>query len=935
MLVCSCFHRARRWLTSRSWIWAVGLFALAQLLGSAQTQQSYSIELRPGFNSIANHLNHGGNTLNEVIPNAPDGSRLFKWNPATQDYYAPAQFIRGQWVSQEQAMQFLMPGEGAFLQVTQNQSAPLTFSGFADPQYPLPRQPVVEYNFVSPHLPRPMSFIELFGFPPQPGDIVYLYENAVAALPYRKDQYPVSTHKFTPQGWDTVPEFKFRRSAFVYLSRPPRILIHPKSQVASAGQKIRLDVSVLGAAPLQYQWLLNEDDLPGETKPYLLLENIKFLQSGLYSVTVRNPFGEATSKQASIRVSSPPVILEPPHDIRAIPGQFVRFSVKAVGTPPLRYQWFKDNDQLLPNQTLPTLEFTATQSQAGRYHVQVMNDLDPPAQSQPAVLEVNIPPKITKQPITQVARLGQTVAFMVEADGTQPLSYHWRHNGQRIPWATDSTLIISNVQPKHAGEYDVVVANVAGVAPSEMVKLILDDVEPIFLSDSIAGSQLYPMPIFTGRGDNLRGTREEREPIHCQRVSANSVWLRWTAEERGIVRFETSGSSFDTVLAAYIMDAAGSLAEVVCDDDQGEAYGSRIHFVALPNAIYHIAIDGLDGARGDIILDWEFTPTPESLPIIQVQPRDQTVRTNEPVVFSVLASGTPGVPLFYQWFHNGDEIFGANEPQFRISAVQETDLGYYQVAIAEGRQVVMSRRALLQVSVEGIDNQLVQAFAVDKFADAVFRSSQPLPLGGGGGIQSIATTAFTPVFGYTGTQIFSTVGFSNEVGELSHCTIPGGASAWFVMVATNNGQLYLNTAGSSFNTVLAVYTGPGPTIKSLTAVECDDDSGPGTTSSLDIPVIKDNIYYIAVDGYNGVSGSAHLNYRLLIPMTLTQLAKTNETTCRFRVTATPAYPFTIERCVGFSSWAFVLTTNRPNGIFNYLDTNAGIQKKFYRAVQTP
>jgi Ig-like domain-containing protein len=933
MLVCSYFHRARRWLTSRDWIWAVGLFALAPLLGSAQTQQSYSIELQPGFNSIANHLIRGSNTLNEVIPNAPDGSRLFKWNPATQDYYAPAQFIRGQWVSQELAMQFLKPGEGAFLQVTQNQSAPLTFSGFVTPHYSLPRQAVVEYNCVSPHLPRPMSFIELFGFPPLPGDIVYLYENAVAALPYRKQQYPVSTHKFTPQGWDTVPEFKFRRSAFVYLSRAPRILIHPKSQATSAGETIRLEVAALGAAPLEYQWLRNEDDLIGETNPYLLLSNIKFLQSGLYSVTVRNFLGETTSKQASIRVSSPPVILEPPHDIRAIPGQFVRFSVKAVGTPPLRYQWYYKDTQLLPNQTQPTLEFTATQSQAGRYHVVVMNDLDPPAQSQPVVLEVNIPPQITNQPVSRVASLGDTVAFTVEATGTQPLSYHWRHNGQRIPWAAGSTLIISNVQPKHAGEYDVVVANVAGVAPSQTVKLILN-VEPIFLSDSIAGSQLFPMPVFTGRGDNLHASNEVDE-IHCERVGGSSVWLRWTPQERGIVRFETSGSSFDTVLAAYVMNAAGSLLKVTCDDDQGEAYGSRIHFVAFPNTIYHVAIDGLDGATGEIIVDWEFFPTPESLPIINQQPRDQTVRTNDPVIFSVFATGSPGVPLSYQWFHNGDEIFGANEPQFRISAVDENDLGYYQVAIAEGRQVVMSRRALLQISVEGVDNQLVQAFAVDKFADAVFRSSQPLPLVGGGGIQSVATTSFTPVFGYTGTQIFSTVGFSNELGELSHCSIPGGASAWFVMVATNNGQLYLNTVGSSFNTVLAVYTGPGPTIKSLTAVECDDDSGPGTTSSLDIPVIKDNIYYIAVDGYNGVSGTAHLNYRLLIPMTLTQLAKTNETTCRFRVTATPAYPFTLQRCVGLSSWLDILTTNRPNGIFNYLDTNAGIQKKFYRVVQTP
>jgi hypothetical protein len=227
-----------------------------------------------------------------------------------------------------------------------------------------------------------------------------------------------------------------------------------------------------------------------------------------------------------------------------------------------------------------------------------------------------------------------------------------------------------------------------------------------------------------------------------------------------------------------------------------------------------------------------------------------------------------------------------------------------------------------------MDTRLLDAFAVDKFADALDRRST-------GSLHSVSGTAFTPALGYTGTQTFSTIGFRGEPGELSHCGIPGGSSAWFTFIPAANGQLHLNTIGSNYDTVLAVYTGPGPTIASLTALICDNDSGPGTTSRLNFPATAGTVYYIAVDGYNGVTGSAQLNYRLLVPMTLTDMTKTNDIACSVRVTATPSYPFTIQRCSGFQVWTPVLTTNSATGEYNYSDTNATPVRRFYRAIQTP
>ena len=71
-------------------------------------------------------------------------------------------------------------------------------------------------------------------------------------------------------------------------------------------------------------------------------------------------------------------------------------------------------------------------------------------------------PVIISQPTNQTVTVGGTANFNVVASGSTPLSYQWRFNGTNIAGATNTTLTLTNVQLRQAGNYAVLVTNLYG-----------------------------------------------------------------------------------------------------------------------------------------------------------------------------------------------------------------------------------------------------------------------------------------------------------------------------------------------------------------------------------------------------------------------------------------------------------------------------------------
>ena len=111
--------------------------------------------------------------------------------------------------------------------------------------------------------------------------------------------------------------------------------------------------------------------------------------------------------------------------------------------------------------------------------------------------------------------------------------------------------------------------------------------------------------------------------------------------------------------------------------------------------------------------------------------------------------------------------------------------------------------------------------------------------------------------GGSGQATGSNAGASKEAGEPDHAGRSGGASLWWSWTAPASGMVTIDTAGSDFDTVLAVYTGGA--VGALTEVASNDDAI-GLQSEVRFTAQQGVVYHVAVDGYGGETGSVVLNW---------------------------------------------------------------------------
>jgi hypothetical protein len=240
-----------------------------------------------------------------------------------------------------------------------------------------------------------------------------------------------------------------------------------------------------GTPPFGYQWQFGGVNISGATNNVLFLTNVQASQAGNYSVRVYNTAGSVISSSALLTVLIPATITQPPTN-RTVTATYntngyynptgATFTVGAVGTGTLRYQW-RFNGVDIPGATSSTLLVTnITPASEGSYSAMVNDDIGP-AISPAATLTVLTPPVFVSLPPSQSVVQGGNVMLSVAIEAhPPPFTYEWRRgsiglatnvSSQKTAFfnLTNVQFILTNAVNNVTGSYRIIVKNLANSSP--------------------------------------------------------------------------------------------------------------------------------------------------------------------------------------------------------------------------------------------------------------------------------------------------------------------------------------------------------------------------------------------------------------------------------------------------------------------------------------
>ncbi len=182
----------------------------------------------------------------------------------------------------------------------------------------------------------------------------------------------------------------------------------------------------------------------------------------------------------------PPQITLQPVSHDGVLSQTTTFTAAAIGSEPLRYQWFHDGVPI-SGATGSALTLAGLKVEAGgAYSVAVFNGVGA-ALSRNATLNVLLTAFFTQQPQSVGTRLGSNVTFSVKAGSKYPLRYQWRFNGVDIPNATNTSYLRPNIALADGGVYTVVLTDeIAPVLSNPATLTVL--VDPVFVASPVSQS---------------------------------------------------------------------------------------------------------------------------------------------------------------------------------------------------------------------------------------------------------------------------------------------------------------------------------------------------------------------------------------------------------------------------------------------------------------
>ena len=179
----------------------------------------------------------------------------------------------------------------------------------------------------------------------------------------------------------------------------------------------------------------------------------------------------------------------------------------------------------------------------------------------------------------------------------------------------------------------------------------------------------------------------------------------------------------------------------------------------------------------------------------------------------------------------------------------------------------------------------------------------------------------------------SNVGATVETKEPRHGGKIGGHSVWLSWKAPSDGIVTFDTDGSSFDTLLGVYTGTSTAHLTEVAANDDADRAAGiSTSKVVFAAVMGTTYSIAVDGFDGASGTIRIAIGDYAPARLEKPERLPDGTFRMLLSGSPGSVHAIDGSTDLGTWVRLGSVTNATGTVTFPDPDAASRdRRFYRA----
>jgi subtilisin family serine protease len=387
-------------------------------------------------------------------------------------------------------------------------------------------------------------------------------------------------------------------------------------------------------------------------------------------------------------------------------------------------------------------------------------------------------------------------------------------------------------------DIDSVTLEIVAEAPGKetAVVLVSYEIQPPPPNDDFVNAIKIPAQGARITSNNRLATIQPGEPFHAGIPSvAATLWWNWSTPNDTPVLIDTAGSGFDTIIAVYTGGDLLRLTEVASVDDVSGRSQGYLTFNARAGVTYRIAIGGYDETQtGTIQLRLEPNGQPDLAPPVARfdLPSGKTVTTREILVEGIAFDPQPNAS-------------GVREVRVRMN---DEMVGRTALGTTNWTAPFLLREGANTLSARAVDN----AGNIGAPATITINFMPQDPINDHFGNASVLE-------GDAGVATSDNIRATKEHNEPNHAGNQGGRSVWWQWTAPSDGSLTLTTVNSTFDTLLAVYT--GDRLSNLVLVAANDDATEGGNHSvLTTAVRADVTYRIAVDGYGGASGDVRLEY---------------------------------------------------------------------------